>query len=143
MFIGEFQHVVDDKGRMAIPVKFRKELVRGAIVTKGLDRCLFVYPIKEWKALAEKTAALPFNRANNRAFARLMLGGAMDVAADRQGRVVIPDYLRKYAGLKKDVVVIGLYERIEIWDKAAWEKYKAKTEKDSNRIAEQMGELDG
>ena len=141
MFIGEYQHSVDDKGRLAIPVKFRKDLKGGAVVTRGLDNCLFVYSLSEWKKLAEKLSALPLSQSNSRAFARLMLAGAMDVEVDGQGRVVLPEYLRRYAGLGKDAVVAGLYNRIEVWDVAAWESYKTKTEKDSNDIAERMGEL--
>jgi len=141
MFIGEYAHSVDDKGRLAIPMKFRKDLKGGAVVTRGLDNCLFVYSMSEWKKLAEKLAALPFSQANTRAFSRLMLAGAMDVEVDKQGRVVLPEYLRTYAGLKKDVVVAGLYNRVEVWDVDAWGSYKTKTEKDSNAIAEQMGDL--
>lgn len=141
MFIGEYNHTVDEKGRLAIPTKFRKELKGGAVVTRGLDNCLFVYSMTEWKKLAEKLSALPFSQANSRAFSRLMLAGAMDVEIDKQGRVVLPEYLRRYAGIAKDAVVAGLYGRIEIWDKKSWESYKEKTEKDSNGIAERMGEL--
>lgn len=141
MFIGEYHHTIDDKGRLAIPTKFRKELKGGAVVTRGLDNCLFVYSMSEWKKLAEKISALPFSQANARAFSRLMLAGAMDVEIDKQGRVVLPEYLRHYAHITKDAVVAGLYGRIEIWDKSSWDAYKEKTEKDSNDIAERMGEL--
>ncbi|HTM68674.1 MAG TPA: division/cell wall cluster transcriptional repressor MraZ [Candidatus Binatia bacterium] len=141
MFIGEYHHTVDEKGRLAIPMKFRKELRTGAVVTRGLDNCLFVFSMAEWKKLAEKLSSLPFSQANSRAFSRLMLAGAMDVEIDKQGRVVLPEYLRRYANVAKEVVVAGLYSRIEVWDKASWETYKAKTEKDSNDIAERMGEL--
>jgi len=141
MFIGEYQHAVDGKGRLAVPVKFRKDLTKGAVVTRGLDRCLFVFSAVEWQKLAEKLAALPLSQANARAFARLMLAGAMEAEVDKQGRVLLPEYLREYAKIGKDVVVAGLYSRIEIWDRAAWEKYKTKTEKDSDHIAERMGEL--
>lgn len=141
MFIGEYRHTLDEKGRLALPAKFRSLLQKGAVVTRGLDRCLFVYTAAEWKKLAEKLAALPFSQANSRAFSRLMLAGAMDVDLDKQGRAVMPQYLRDYAGLGKDVVVAGLYNRLEIWDVAAWEKYKKETESTSNDIAERMGEL--
>ncbi len=141
MFIGEYQHTVDEKGRLAIPVKFRRQLVKGAVVTRGLDSCLFVYTREEWKKLAERLSALPFSQANSRAFARLMLAGAMDVDIDAQGRVVLPEYLRRYAGIAKETVVAGLYNRLEIWDTAAWEKYKTETEKNSTDIAEKLGEL--
>jgi len=141
MFIGEYQHAVDGKGRLAVPVKFRKDLAKGAVVTRGLDRCLFVFTAAEWQKLAEKLAALPLSQANARAFARLMLAGAMEVDVDKQGRVLLPEYLREYAKITKETVVAGLFNRIEVWDRAAWEKYKAKTEKDSDHIAERMGEL--
>ncbi len=142
MFIGEYQHTIDVKGRMAVPVKFRKVLTKGAVVTKGLDNCLFLYPKDEWKKLADKLAKLPISKANTRAFARLMLAGAMDVDVDKQGRMLIPDYLRQYADMKKQVIVAGLYNRLEIWDEANWNKYKAGTEKQSGDIAEALGELD-
>jgi len=141
MFIGEYHHNIDTKGRLAVPVKFRKDLKQGAVVTRGLDNCLFLYTKSEWKKLADKLAALPISKANTRAFARLMLAGAMDVKVDGQGRVILPDYLRQYASVKKKVVVTGLYNRLEIWDKAVWEKYKASTERDSTDIAEALGEI--
>ena len=141
MFIGEYQHNLDQKGRLAIPVKFRAELKKGAVVTKGLDNCLFLYPKSEWQKLAKKLVNLPINKANTRAFSRLMLAGAMDVDVDKQGRVILPDYLRKYADLSKKSIIAGLYNRLEIWNEAAWEKYKNSTEKDSGDIAEALGEL--
>lgn len=142
MFIGEYQHSIDEKGRLAVPSKFRDELASGAVVTRGLDQCLFVYTLKEWEKLATKLANLPISKANTRAFARLMLSGAMDVKLDKQGRIVLPDYLKSYAGMSKKVVVTGLYNRLEIWDEATWKKYKDGTEKTSGDIAEQLGELD-
>lgn len=141
MFIGEYQHTVDEKGRLAIPMKFRKQLAKGAVVTRGLDNCLFIYDAAEWQKLAEKLSALPLTQANARAFSRLMLAGAMAVDIDKQGRVVLPEYLRDYAGLGKDVIVAGLYSRVEIWNRATWNAYKTQTEKDSNEIAERMGAL--
>ncbi len=141
MFIGEYAHNLDDKGRIAIPKKFRSDLRKGAVVTRGLDSCLFLYTKKEWEKLAEKLANLPFAQANTRAFARLMLAGAMDVEIDGQGRIVLPEYLRQFAGLNKEVIVAGLYSRLELWDSAKWSEYKKKTEAESNQIAEQMGEL--
>ena len=140
MFIGEYQHVIDEKGRLAIPMAFRSRLKKGAVVTRGLDNCLVVYENSEWKKLADKIAALPINKADDRAFQRFMLAGAMAVDIDGQGRAVLPEYLRQYAKLGKEAVVAGLYNRLEIWDKALWEKYKAETEKNSNDIAERLGE---
>ncbi len=141
MFIGEYNYSVDSKGRLAMPAKFRSALKTGAVVTRGLDDSLFVYTKKAWTELAEKLASLPIGQANSRAFARLMLAGAMDVKLDSQGRIILPDYLRKYAGINKKVVVAGLFDRLEIWDKKKWDEYKQKTEKQGNEIAEQLGEL--
>jgi MraZ protein len=100
-----------------------------------------LYTGAEWKDLAERLSKLPISRANTRAFARLMLAGAMDVSLDKQGRIILPDYLRKYAGMSKNVIIAGLYNRLEIWDKEKWETYKTGTEKSSGDIAEQLGEL--
>jgi MraZ protein len=141
MFIGEYNHTIDDKGRVAVPVKFRAKLTTGAVVTRGLDNCLFLYTKDEWLKLADKLAALPISQANTRAFSRLMLAGAMDVSLDKQGRIILPDYLRKFAKITKKLVIAGLYNRLEIWDETAWNKYKGSTEKESNKIAEQLGEL--
>jgi len=141
MFIGEYNHNLDSKGRLAVPAKFRSLLKGGAVVTRGLDNCLFLYPKKQWEIEAQKIASMPISQANARAFSRHMLAGAMDVDFDNQGRITLPEYLRKFAGLKKDTIVAGLYDKLEIWDQKAWEKYKAKTEKDSNMIAETLGEL--
>lgn len=141
MFIGEYALTVDEKGRLSIPVKYRSSLSRGAVVTRGLDSSLFLYTEKEWKTLAEKLAALPISRANTRAFSRLMLAGAMDVETDKQGRIILPDYLREFAGIHKKVVVAGLYNRLEIWDEAKWLTYKKQTEKGSKDIAEALDQL--
>jgi MraZ protein len=141
MLLGEYQHNLDTKGRMAIPAKFRDKLTSGAIITRGIDSCLFVFANAEWEILAQKLIALPLAQSNSRAFVRLMMAGASDVELDAQGRILIPDYLRKYAGLKKETIVAGLYNRIEIWDEAAWTAYKTKTESSSEAIAEKLGEL--
>lgn len=141
MFIGEYHHTIDDKGRLAVPMKFREALARGAVVTRGLDSSLFLLPLEEWGKLAEKLAGLPLGQANSRAFARLMLAGAMDVTLDKQGRCVVPEYLREYAGLRKDVVIVGVQSRLEIWDAEAWKSYVSKTEEDAETIAEQLGDL--
>ncbi len=141
MFIGEYSHSVDEKGRLAIPVKFRTDLAKGAVVTKGLDNCLSVYTMDEWQKFAEKVASLPANQADTRAFSRHMLAGAMDVELDKQGRIILPDYLRQYAGISKKAVVAGLYNRLEIWDEVGWQKYKASMEASSNDIAERLGSM--
>ena len=141
MFIGEYHHQIDDKGRLAVPTKFRNDLVKGAVVTRGLDSSLFLLPWEEWGKLAEKLSSLPLGRANSRAFARLMLAGAMDVKLDKQGRFVIPEYLRDYATLKKKTVIVGVNTRLEIWDEQTWNAYRTQTENDAGSIAEQLGEL--
>jgi len=141
MFIGEYHHTLDDKGRLAIPIKFRASIAEGAVVTRGLDRSLFLYTRSEWEVLAAKLAALPFGQSDTRAFARLMLAGAMEVEIDKSGRVNVPEYLRTYAGLKKDVVVVGLYNRMELWDEETWKTYATKTEEQGNAIAERLGSL--
>ena len=141
MFIGEYSLTVDEKGRLSIPVKFRVSLSRGAVVTRGLDSALFLYTTKEWENLAVKLANLPISRANTRAFSRLMLAGAMDVEMDKAGRIILPDYLREFAVIRKKVVVAGLYNRLEIWDEDKWKKYKTTTEKTSGDIAEALEQI--
>ena len=141
MFIGEYSHNLDEKGRLSVPKKFRTDLEGGAVVTRGLDGCLFLYTKREWEKLAEKLSNLPFAQANTRAFERLMLAGAMDVEVDKQGRIMLPEYLRGYAGLEKTVVVAGLYNRLELWDHVQWTAYKKRTEAESTEIAEQMSAL--
>jgi len=141
MFIGEYKHTIDEKGRLAIPVKFRQDLARGAVVTRGLDASLFLFPKEEWDKLADKLTSLPLGQSNSRAFARLMLAGAMDVEVDKQGRMVVPEYLRSYAGITKSAVIAGLYNRLELWDAERWEAYKKKTETEVGDIAEKLGEL--
>jgi len=141
MLLGEFRHNLDDKGRIALPAKFREKLQSGAIITRGLDHCLFVFGVNEWEGLVQKLVALPLAQSDSRAFARLMLAGASDVKYDAQGRILIPDSLREYAHLKKQVVVTGMYTRVELWDEEEWDKYKAKTESAADEIAEKLGEL--
>lgn len=139
MFIGEYTHTLDEKGRLAIPKKFRLDLGEVAVVTRGFDNCLFLYTRDEWQKLAEKLASLPFAQANARAFSRLMLAGAMEVEVDKQGRIILPEYLRVFAHIKKNMVVAGLYNRLELWDADEWSLYTQKTEAESTTIAEQMG----
>jgi MraZ protein len=141
MFIGEYHHNIDEKGRLAVPSKFRQDLAQGAVVTRGLDSSLFLLPWEEWGKFTDKLSNLPLGQANSRAFTRLMLAGAMEVKLDKQGRFVIPEYLRKYAGIGKTVVVVGVNNRIELWDKEVWAKYTAQTEEDASNIAEQLGEF--
>ncbi|MFH0874168.1 MAG: division/cell wall cluster transcriptional repressor MraZ [Candidatus Komeilibacteria bacterium] len=141
MFIGEYQYNLDDKNRLLVPAKFRAKLGKGAVVTRGLDNCLFIYPQAEWLKLSGKISDLPIGQAKSRAFARLMLSGAMEVEFDSQGRITLPEYLKSFAGLKKSVVVAGLMNRLEIWDQVKWRKYQTETERDSTEIAENLGSL--
>lgn len=141
MFLGEYKHTLDEKGRVSIPSKFRAALKKGAVVTRGLDSSLVVYTHDEWQTLAKKLADLPISQKNSRAFARLMLAGAMDVSVDKQGRITLPEYLREYADMQKRVVIAGLYNRLELWDETKWESYKDETEDNSSAIAEQLSEL--
>ena len=141
MLIGEYKHNLDPKRRLAIPSKFRKELGEGAVLTRGLDNCLFVLPLKFWTPFAEMLSGLSLAKQDTRSFSRLFLSGATEVEFDSLGRVLIPDSLKKYAGLDKGVVVAGLFSRLEIWDEEKWNNYKANLEKNSDSIAEKLGEL--
>ncbi len=141
MFIGEYLASTDEKGRISIPAKFRPLLKKKVVVTRGLDNSLFLYGLDEWKKLATKLASLPISTANTRGFQRLMLAGAMDCEIDKQGRIVLPAYLKTFAKISKKVVIAGLYNRIEIWSEELWNTYKAQTEAASNAIAEQLGSL--
>jgi len=142
MLIGEYKYNLDEKKRLTMPSKFRTVLGKKAIITKGIDGCLFMYSEKAWKELAEKLAKLPFSQSNARSFARVMLAGAMDVLIDSNGRVLVPDYLKDYAGLDKKVVVAGLYSRIEIWDEDKWNKYNKENSDHIGDIAEGLKEFE-
>jgi MraZ protein len=141
MFIGEYKYIIDSKKRLAIPTKFRMGLGKKAVVTRGLDQSLFLYPQKEWQVLAKKLSDLPFSQSDARGLSRIMLAGAMEVDIDKSGRILLPDYLKEYAGLKKEAIVVGLYNRIEIWSKELWAAYQKKTEKEVGNIAERLKEL--
>jgi len=141
MFIGEYQHQIDTKRRFAIPAKFRKELGRNAILTRGLDNCLFLFTKAEWLKLVKRLGELPLGQADARGFVRLMLAGAMEVSTDSLGRILVPEYLKDYASLKKKVVVAGLYSRVEVWDEAKWQSYKIRTEKGLGDMAERLSDL--
>lgn len=141
MFIGEYTISMDSKGRMAVPAKFRAFLNGGGVITRGLDKSLFLYTKDEWQKIASKLSSLPLAQANSRAFSRLMLAGAFDFELDKMGRIIVPENLRKFANLTKRVVCAGLYNRVEIWDEQTWESYKQNTERESNVIAEALGEL--
>lgn len=141
MFIGEYIYSIDEKKRLAIPAKFRMALGKKAILTRGIDNCLVLYPIKEWQILAKKLQSLPTSRTEARGFVRIMLSGAVDVVFDKLGRILIPDYLKSYASLKKNVAILGLSNRIELWDEEKWLDYKKKTETSTGEIAEKLKEL--
>ncbi len=141
MFIGEYRHTIDTKKRLALPIRFRKELGKTIIITRGFENCLIVYPQKEWKIMSDKLGKLPVSQADARGFSRIMLAGAMEVALDKLGRILIPEYLKKYAGLKKNAVVCGLSNRLEIWDAKKWAIYRGKMEKDLGNLAANLKEL--
>ena len=141
MLIGEYKHNLDAKKRVAVPAKLRKEMGDTVIITRGLDNCLFVFPMKEWEKLAEKLGALPMGQQDTRAFVRLLLSGASEVELDQLGRVLVPDYLKEYAKLEKNVVIAGLFNRLEIWDTKEWTSYKSNVERQNESIAEKLGEL--
>lgn len=141
MFMGEYQHSVDNKGRLIIPAKFREDLGENAVMTRGLDNCLFLFPQSEWKILEEKLKSLPLTKATARQFVRFFFSGATECDLDRQGRITIPQNLRDYADVDKDVVVIGVSNRIEIWSRGRWEQYMQEAEEAYEEIAENIVEL--
>ena len=123
MFIGEFHHSIDAKGRLIMPAKFREQLNECCVITRGIDQCLFIYPIEEWKILLEKVNGLPVNRKDARQFSCFFLSGACECEFDKQGRINLSTPLMNYAGLSKDCVIIGVSNRIEIWEKEKWTQY--------------------
>ena len=141
MLIGEYTHTIDAKKRLAIPSKLRKDLGAKAVITRGLDNCLFIFPQKEWEGLVKKLSSLPFGEKNSRSFVRLLLSGASEVSLDGLGRILIPDYLKNYAQLKKNVIIAGVYNRLEVWDKSRWDMFKQQSEKEVDNMAERLGEL--
>lgn len=141
MLLGEYQHTIDDKGRLTMPARFREELGETFIVTRGLDHCLFVFPLAEWKALEARLKALPMTQATARAFVRILFSGATECTLDRQGRVLIPPALRQHARLQRDAVIIGLSSRAEIWAREEWERYVAQAQDAYNELAEQLVDL--
>ncbi|MGQ9584040.1 MAG: division/cell wall cluster transcriptional repressor MraZ [Anaerolineae bacterium] len=142
MFLGEFEHSIDEKGRLTIPAKFRPGLAEGMVITRGLDGCLWVFPTEEWAKVAEKISRLPLTNPDARDFARLMFSGAAEVAPDRMGRVLVPAYLREYAHMDTDAVVIGLNWRLEIWNRDLWRERRSRVEADADAIGQHMAELD-
>lgn len=141
MFYGEYQHTIDPKGRVIVPSKFREDLGEKFIVTKGLDNCLFVYSSNEWSELESKLKSLPFTDKDVRAFVRFFFAGAAECELDKQGRILIPQNLREYAALEKDIYVIGVSTRVEIWDKSKWDNYSSDDNISPDQIAEKMASL--
>lgn len=140
MFIGEYQHALDIKNRMIVPSKLRDELGNKFVITKGLDGCLYAYPQEEWKILEEKLKKLPLTNKDARAFVRFFFSGACEIEVDKQGRGVIPQNLKEYAGIEKEIVSIGVLTRLEIWSKEKWQNYND-SNNDYESIAEKMNEL--
>ncbi len=141
MFLGEYQHMLDTKCRMILPAKFREELGAQFVITKGLDKCLFVYTMAEWQALHDKIKALPVTDESVRRFVRFFFGGAAEVSPDNQGRAMVPANLREYACITKEVVTIGVSNRIEIWSKENWNNYNLENNTFDEKLAEKMAQL--
>ena len=139
MFMGEYNHTIDAKGRMIVPSKFREQLGNEFVVTKGLDGCLFVYPNEEWHNIEEKFRTVPLTTKDARKFSRFFFAGAATCELDKQGRILLPVVLREYAGIEKDVVSVGVFNRVEIWDKDKWQE--SNSYDDMDEIAEHMADL--
>ncbi len=142
MFLGEFEHTIDGKGRLTIPAKFRDELESGVVITRGLDGCLWAYGRSEWERLAEKIAGMPTTNPAARNFARFMFSSAFDSIPDRQGRVLIPQNLRDYAGIQNETVIIGVMNRVEIWSPGKWAKVLTEVEADPEVFVNQLQDLE-
>ena len=141
MFIGEYEHALDDKKRVMLPKAFKNGLGKKMVMTRGFDNCLFVYPQDAWKKVAEKLQTLSFAQADTRGFSRFLLSGAAEVEVDAAGRVLIPENNKQFAGLKRTVVFAGVSDRVEVWDAGLWKSYKARIEKQADAMAEKLGEI--
>jgi MraZ protein len=141
MLIGEYKHTLDPKKRLSLPSKWREELGKTLIVTRGLDNCLFVYPQRQWERISEKIAQLPLGQADTRGFNRFFLSGAVEVEVDSVGRILVPDFLKEFAHLDSKVVLAGIHDRVEIWDENQWTEYKAKIEGQADALAEKLGSI--
>ncbi|MDP3888758.1 MAG: division/cell wall cluster transcriptional repressor MraZ [bacterium] len=141
MFIGQYEHNLEEKGRLSVPKKFRADLSEGGVLTRGLDGCLFLFPKKRWEEFVEKLSQTPLTKADARGFARLLTYGATEIEIDGQGRMLLPEFLRRFAGIKKEVVLAGAIERVEIWSKENFTAYQERIEKESINIAERLAEL--
>ncbi len=141
MFIGEYEHTLDEKKRVSLPKTFRAGLGKRIVVTRGLDNCLFVYPKAGWQKVAGRLGELSFAQADTRGFSRFILSGASELEVDQIGRVLIPEHHKQFAGLGKTVVFAGVSDRVEVWDAERWHGYKAKIEKQADALAEKLGEI--
>ena len=141
MFIGEYEHTLDEKKRVTLPKSFKTGLGKKMVITRGLDNCLFVYPMSAWQKIAERLQDLSFAQADTRGFNRFLLSGAVEVETDAAGRILIPDHHKQFAGLKKTVVFAGVSDRVEVWDVTSWKGYKARIEKNADAMAEKLGEI--
>ena len=141
MLIGEYKHTLDPKKRLSLPSKWRGELGASLVVTRGLDNCLFVYPLPEWQKITDKIGELPLGTADTRSFNRFFLSGAVEVEVDSVGRILVPDFLKDFAKLESSVVLAGIHSRIEIWDEKLWETYKRSIEEQADALAEKLGEI--
>jgi MraZ protein len=142
VFMGEFQHNIDQKGRIIVPSKFREELGNTFVLTRGLDKCLFAYPMNEWRQLEEKLKKLPLTKKDARSFTRFFFSGAVECEVDKQGRINIPSPLRSYAELDKECVVIGVSNRVELWAQDKWNEYMEQSEESFAEIAENLMDFD-
>lgn len=140
MFLGEYIHTFDPKNRISLPSRFRKELGRVVVVTRGLDRCLYVYAKKAWEKEAARYAQMASGTAASRGLARLFLAGSFEVEVDGGGRILVPDNLKHFAGIKSKALIAGVAGRVEMWDEAAWKKYTAAIERDADSFAEKVGD---
>jgi len=141
MLIGEYLHTLDAKKRLSLPSKFRKEVGKKVVVTRGLDACLFMFPIGTWKTITEKLQTLPMGQADTRGIARFILAGAVETEVDTAGRILIPDFLKEFADLRSRVVLAGVSDRVEIWNDKTWEEYKRRIEKGADQMAQTLGDL--
>ena len=142
MFYGEHEHTIDRKGRLIIPSRFREVMkehyTERFVATRGLDRCLFLFPEDEWRTQEAKFRALSFTKQEARHFNRFYFSGAAELTCDRQGRVLVPAYLKEYAGIKRDVVLVGVSNRIEVWDKDEWKKFYEQFKQSYEQVAEKL-----
>ena len=141
MLIGEYTHTLDPKKRLSLPSKWRRELGKKVVLTRGLDNCLFIYPLKEWQQITKKVGQLPLGQADTRGFNRFFLSGAIETEVDAVGRILVPDFLKEFAGLKSKVVLAGIHDRVEIWDEKTWHTYKRRIERQADALAEKLGEI--